>query len=115
MNNRFVCVFLLISACLVSAMAQVLLKQAAQKKYDSFIKQYLNIKVAAAYSLFFLVIAVNTYILRFIPMSVLGPVAETLPYMFSFALGRFFFNEKITARKLCGGLVIAAGIIVILL
>ena len=37
----------------ISSVAQVLLKKAAQERYDSVVKEYLNVRVITAYAIFF--------------------------------------------------------------
>ena len=54
MNDRILYILILIINCFASAISQILLKKAAQKNYDSFINQYLNIYVVFGYSLFFI-------------------------------------------------------------
>lgn len=115
MNSEFFYILLLAITCFVSAVSQVLLKKAALKEYPSFLRQYLNVRVILAYFMFFAVVLANTYILRFIPMVVVSPVAETLPYVLSIVFGRIFFCEKITVRKICGAVIIIIGIIFIVM
>ena len=100
MNNKFVYIFVLIISCFVSAISQVLLKKAALKEYPTFMRQYLNVRVVLAYFMFFAVVVANTYVLRFIPMTVMNPISETLPYVLSIIFGRVFFGEKLTIRKM---------------
>ncbi len=115
MNKYFIFIIFLIFSCLISAISQVLLKKSAQKQYNSFFKQYFNAYVIIAYLLFFIVVFANTYILRIIPMTIVNPIAETLPYIFSIIFGFFFFNEKITIRKILGSIIIIFGIIVLII
>ena len=115
MNSKFFYVLLLVIICFVSAISQVLLKKAALKDYSSFIRQYLNVRVVLAYFLFFAVVVSSTYILRFVPMTVMSPIAEALPYVLSIVFGCIFFGEKITKVKIIGGFFIVAGICVIVI
>lgn len=115
MSNRILYILLLLVTCLISAVSQVMLKKAAQSEYKSFIWQYLNVRVVTAYVLFFFVLVANTFILKYIPMMVMNPIAETLPYILSIFFGYFFFNEKITIRKICGAIIIICGIVVLVL
>lgn len=115
MNNRVFYILLLILTCLISAVSQVFLKKAAQKDYSSFLRQYLNVQVVAAYIMFFLVIVGNTFVLKYIPLTVMNPIAETLPYILSIFFGYFFFNEKINIRKICGAVIIIIGIGVLMI
>ncbi|MBR4825398.1 MAG: EamA family transporter [Spirochaetaceae bacterium] len=115
MNKYFLCILLLIVNCIVSACSQVMLKKAAQKEYPSFLRQYFNIRVILAYSLFFLVVIGNTFVLKYIPMTIMGPISETLPYILSILFGYFVFNEKITKRKILGAVTIVSGIVVLVI
>lgn len=110
MNKRIIYFLILIFTCIISSISQVILKKAAQKNYSNFIRQYLNIYVISAYILFFLVIIMNTYILKVLPLSVMNPIAETLPYILSIILGHIFFNEKINKKTICGIIFIIMGI-----
>ena len=101
--------------CLLSAFSQVLLKKAAGKQYSNFLRQYLNIFVITGYFTYVVVLLVNVYILKFIPLSIMSAISESLPLLFSFISGRFFFNEKITKHKIIGGGLILCGIIMLIL
>ncbi len=114
-NGKWMYMMLLIANCILSAFSQFLLKKASAKNYQPILRQYLNALVICGYGLFFVVLAINVYLLRFLPVSVLNPVAESLPIMLSFASGKFFFDEKISVFQLLGGILIIFGIIVILL
>ncbi len=115
MTEKLLFIGLLIVTCVMSAVSQVMLKKAAQKEYKSFIAQYLNFWVIISYMIFFIVVIGNIYVLKKLPMTVLGPIAETLPFILSIFFGRIFFHEKITTRKIVGSLLIIAGIITIVL
>lgn len=113
MSSKIIYILLLVGNCIISAISQILLKKAALKEYTSFIRQYLNINVIFAYALFFAVVILNTYILKFLPLTVVNPLSESLPYVFSIVSGGIFFSEKITLRKIIGALFIITGILVV--
>lgn len=113
MSSKIIYILLLIGNCIISAISQILLKKAALKEYTSFISQYLNIDVIVAYALFFCVVILNTYILKFLPLTVVNSLSESLPYVFSIVSGGIFFSEKITLRKVIGTLFIISGILVV--
>ena len=113
MKNRFIYTLLLIIMCIISAFSQVILKKASLNTYPRFLGQYLNPLVICGYSLFFLVVSVNIYILRFLPMTIMMTVSESLSPLLSFVTGHIFFREQITKGKLIGGFFIIIGIIVI--
>ena len=110
MNSKLFYILILIATCFVSSVSQVLLKKAALAKYPSFLTQYMNMNILLAYFMFFVVLVVNTYILRYIPMFMLSAISETLPYVFSIFFGFMFFGEKIKLRKICGAIIIIIGI-----
>ena len=91
----FFYILILLAACMVSAIAQVFLKKASQKEYGSLIRQYLNIWVVSGYAMFFAVMVLNIWLLKFIPMTVVSPVSESLPLLLSFLTGKIFFGEAI--------------------
>ena len=87
----------------------------ASKEHSSFWRQYLNVRVIIAYMMYILVVVLNIFLLRYIPLVVAMPINGTLPFILSIFFGRIFFHEKITARKIVGSLLIIAGIITIVL
>lgn len=115
MDERVLYILVLIINCFISAFSQVLLKKASLKDYGSFLKQYLNAYVILGYGLFFVVLFLNVYLLRKLPLAVVSPVGESLPIVLSFVSGRLIFNEKFSARKINGTVVILLGMCVILL
>ena len=114
MNNNFLLILILIANCFLSAFSQVLLKKASLKDYSSFIRSYLNVLVICGYGLFFLVLCVNVFLLRVLPLSVVNPIAEALPIVLSILAGRVLFGERITKRQIYGELLIVIGIVIIL-
>ena len=84
---------IMIFSGMLSAFSQVLLKKASMHKYESFLKQYLNPYVVCGYGLFFVVLLVNIYLLRHIPITVTSAISESLPLVLSFVTGRIFFED----------------------
>lgn len=115
MKNNALFILVLIANCFLSAFSQTLLKKASLKDYSSFIRSYLNVLVICGYGLFFLVLYVNVFLLRVLPLSVVNPIAETLPIVLSFFAGRLFFKEKITAWKIIGMILVLSGILIIII
>lgn len=101
---------MLILSCFISAFSQFLLKKASQEKYSTFFAQYINFKVIVSYTLFFFVVFLNSYLLRYLPLVILNPVAEVLPFILSIFSGYFFFGEEITIKKIIGAIFIILGI-----
>lgn len=99
-------ILMFISASLISAFSQILLKIAAKGTYRSWIYEYLNVKVIAAYTIFFLATLLTVYCYKVIPLST-GAMLESSGYVFVTVLGRIILGEKVSRQKLLGmGLVI---------
>lgn len=111
--NSFIAVLILIVNCVVCAFSQVLLKKAALKDTKSILEQYLNIQVITAYGIFFIVLMINSILMRYLPLLIISPISEALPFVFSIIFGFIFFHERITKRKIIGIVLIAAGIYLI--
>ena len=54
-------IYIMVAGTFLTAISQILLKQSADEKHDSFLKEYLNWKVIVAYILFGTVLLANTY------------------------------------------------------
>ena len=93
----------------IAGFAQVLLKKGAMKKYDSFIREYLNPYVISGYFLMFDGMLLGVIGYRFVEYKN-GPVMESLGFIFVMILGRIFFGEKITKKKIIGNFLILAGV-----
>ena len=101
----------LLFSVFISAFSQVLLKKSAIKKYDSFIKEYLNIYVVPAYAIYFLAVFLDLVALKKVPVSFV-PVAEASSYIFVLLFGKLFFKENFSKRKIIAMILILSGIIV---
>ena len=109
--SKWFYVVLLLFGILISSFSQVLLKKSAKKKYDSWIKEYLNIYVIIAYGLFFLTTVISVLAYRYLPLS-LGQVLETSGYIYISVLGFIFFREKITTKKVIAITLIFFGVFI---
>lgn len=98
---------------LISALSQLMLKKAADDPSRAGLRYYLNIRVIAAYGLFFGCMVLNILALRTLDLTVAG-VLEASGYIYVMLLSHFILKEKITRRKLVGNLVIVAGIVLTL-
>ncbi len=96
---------------LISSFSQVLLKIAANKKYDSRIKEYLNPIVITAYGIFFLSTLLTMYALKYVPLT-MSPVIESASYIFVPVFGVLMLKEKISRRRLLGMGIMLAGMLV---
>lgn len=98
-------------AVIVSSASQMLLKKGATKKYDSVVREYLNLWVISGYGLMILSTLCVIYAYRGVAYKN-GAIIESLGYLLIMVLSRLFFGEKITKKKLIGNLIILAGVIV---
>lgn len=101
----------LLFSVIISNISQILLKKSAQKKYSSFIREYLNPYVIIAYTIFIIATLTTIYAYKGIPLS-WGVVLDSSGYIFLTILGRIFLGEKITWKKAVSLGVIVLGIIV---
>ena len=107
MNDVYIVIFLL--SVLIAAISQILLKRSAGKQYTSKAREYLNVRVIAAYALFFLSSLLTVLAYRGVPLS-MGPVLETTGYLWVTIMGRLILKEKVSMRKLTGLAVIVLGV-----
>ena len=108
MNDVYIVIFLL--SVLIAAISQILLKRSAGKQYTSKAIEYLNVRVIAAYALFFLSSLLTVLAYRGVPLS-MGPVLETTGDLWVTIMGRLILKEKVSMRKLTGLAVIVLGVI----
>lgn len=104
-------IVLFIGALFISSVSQIMLKCSADIKYESKIREYLNVWVIIAYGLFFCASLITTIAYSGIHFS-LGPVLESFGYIFVAILGRIFLKEKLSRRKILGLGLILIGIFV---
>lgn len=95
----------------ISAIAQVLLKQATVKEHSSIFREYLNFQVILAYSLFVISTFVNIYSYKVVPLS-MGPILEATSYIYITIFGITIFKEKITRMRMFALSLILIGIII---
>lgn len=101
-----------ISASLISAFSQVLLKIAAKREYRSWIYEYLNVRVICAYAIFFLATLITVYCYKIIPLST-GAMLEATGYVFVTVLSRIILKERVPLQKIAGMALVIAGVIVV--
>lgn len=109
MNSTAVYAGILLLGVFISAISQVMLKKAAEKTYDSWLKEYLNPLVIFAYTLFVGTTLLSILAYKGIPLS-MGPVLESTSYIYVTIFGVTFFHEKISKKKLFGLGLILCGI-----
>ncbi len=101
-----------ISASLISAFSQILLKTAARKKYSSWIYEYLNVRVIVAYFIFFVATLITVYCYKIIPLS-LGAMLEASGYVFVTVLGRLILKERVSKQKILGMALVILGVVTV--
>lgn len=102
---------LMLVGVFISSIAQVLLKKAAGKRYDSIIKQYLNFYVISAYIIFFLATFICVFAYRVVPLS-MGAILEATGYIFVSLFSMTIFHEQIGLDKMFAQMLIVVGIVV---
>lgn len=108
MNKYWVLMF---TSVIIASLSQVLLKKSAKRTYDTFIKEYMNPYVVVGYVM--MVFSTVLTILAFQGLEYKnGPIIESLGYILIMFLSLFFFQEKITVRKVIGNLLILIGIMI---
>ncbi len=99
----------LLAGVFVSAVSQVMLKKAAQKTYDSKIKEYLNPLVIFAYILFVGTTFISIVAYKGIPLS-MGPILESTSYLYVTIFGVTIFKEKLNKNRIIALIFILCGI-----
>jgi len=102
---------LLLISVFISAVSQVILKKAANKKYNSKIREYLNFPVISAYSIFVIATFLTIFAYREVPLS-LGAVLETTSYLYVTFFSVTIFKEKVTLRKIIALIFIISGVVI---
>lgn len=95
----------------ICSVAQVLLKKSAQTKYTSIIREYLNLRVITAYTIFFSATLLSVFAYKVVPLS-MGPILEAAGYIYVTIFGVTIFREKMDRRKFIALGFIIAGIII---
>lgn len=103
---------IVILSVFMAACAQMLLKRAAQNKYPSIIRQYLNIWVITGYAIMFISMGTNIYAMRQGVQMKEVSIIESLSYLFVPALSFMLFKEKLSRRKILAIAIIMAGVII---
>ena len=102
---------LMLFGTFISAVAQVMLKKAAQKQYASFWQEYLNPRVIIAYVIFFGASLLAVFAYKAVPLS-MGPILEATGYLYITIFSVCIFHEKLNAKKIIALALIVGGIAV---
>lgn len=111
MGEMFPYILIFLASVFMSSVSQVMLKKAAQKSYDSHIKEYLNPLVISAYLIFVGTTLVGVLAYKVIPLS-MGPVLEASSYLYVTFFGVKLFGERVNGKKIAALFLIVAGIVV---
>ncbi len=111
MDKKWIFALIYIAGVFVSAIAQIILKKSAGKKYENKIREYLNPYVIISYAIFFGATFCTIFAYKEVPLS-LGPILGALEYIFVAVLSRLVLKEHISLKKFIGLSVIIAGIII---
>ena len=111
MSSLGISVCLLLLSVFISSVSQIILKKAADKTYESTLKEYMNPMVIGAYGLFFCSVILTMLALKHVPLS-MSPILECTGYIFVSVMGYIFLKERFSRRKLMGFALILAGIVI---
>lgn len=103
-------VLVYLAGVFIAAVSQVMLKKAAQREYESVIKEYLNPLVIFAYILFFATTLMTIFAYKEVPLTY-GPILEASSYIFVTIFGVTIFKERFGWKKAVALMLILAGII----
>lgn len=95
----------------ISSVSQILLKKAANRKYENPLQEYLNPLVIVAYCMFGCSVIMTMLGLKYVPLS-MSPILESTAYIYVSVMGYFFLKERFTKRKVLGILLILLGVII---
>lgn len=111
MSSLGISVCLLLLSVFISSVSHIILKKAADKTYESTLKEYMNPMVIGAYGLFFCSVILTMLALKHVPLS-MSPILESTGYIFVSVMGYIFLKERFSRRKLMGFALILAGIVI---
>ena len=110
-NEMLIHCGIMLLGVLMGGGSQILLKLAANKKYDKWIFQYLNPFVIIAYGIFVLSTVCTVIAYRVVPLA-MSPVWTSGSYIAVTTMSYFILKEKPNKKKLIGIAIIAIGILV---
>ncbi len=108
LNKYWIVLFL---SVIISSISQILLKKSANKKYESIVKEYLNIYVISGYGLLILSTLCVVFAYRGVAYKN-GPIVEALGYILIMIFSSLFLQEKVSKKKVIGNSLILLGVIV---
>jgi len=113
MNDSFYIALFLVSV-LVASFSQILLKKSASKNHAKVIDEYKNKTVISAYMLFVVSTLLTMFAYRVVNLS-LGPILESIGFVYVAIMSRLILKEKITRKQVMAICLIMSGIIISIL
>lgn len=95
----------------LSCISQTLLKKSALKNWPTYVKEYCNILVISGYGILILCTFLTIYMYTGMELKY-GAVIESTGYIIILFISKYFFDEKITLKKIVGNIIIIIGIII---
>ena len=111
MSKFTAAVIVMLVSVFISAVSQILLKKAANRRYSSWIREYLNLRVIAAYGMFFVSTILTMLALKYVPLS-MQPILESTSYIYISVMGYFLLKERSSRKKILGLGLILLGIFI---
>lgn len=111
MNKFTAAVIVMLVSVFISAVSQILLKKAANRRYSSWIREYLNLRVITAYGMFFVSTILTMLALKYVPLS-MQPILESTSYIYISVMGYFLLKERFSRKKILGLGLILLGIFI---
>ena len=96
---------------LISSLSQILLKKSADIERENKLKEYFNFRTIFAYSIFFAATLCTMIAYKYVPLS-MGPILESIGYVFVAVFSYYLLKEIINKRKLIGLIIIVIGVII---
>ena len=90
---------------------QELLPDLSVQTYENKIREYVNLPVISAYTIFVVATFLSVFAYKVVPLS-MGPILEATSYIYITVFGVTIFKERLTKRKVVALITIIAGIIV---
>ncbi len=100
-----------IISVVLSCVSQMLLKVSANKKWNTRVREYLNMFVISAYFLLGACMLLTIYMYRGMEFKY-GAIIESLSYVIIMIMGKLFFDEPFTQKKILGNVLIILGIFI---
>ena len=95
----------------ISAVANLVLKTAANKKYKNFFKKFLNVRVIGSYGIFLIANLINVLALKNMELKYV-PALQATSFIWVLLLSVLVLKERPTKKKLIGNALILIGLAV---